>query len=236
MVRLYVNQRFNEHDLIKLPEAEWHYYKNVRRGKGSVCLFNRFGEVATGVLRGSSFHIECVHIHSAPLHAIDLAVALPDAKVIPDLIRSLSELGIRSLFFFKASRSQAALSRLKDFGRFERIALEACRQCGRRIPLEIKTADWKKLAKENQYTDKWFLDEVEIENETKRTAELSSLLIIIGCEGGWTTEERDEARKNGFRFIHLETPILRVNTAAIAASTLAIDRMGLNRHASRKEY
>jgi len=50
---------------------------------------------------------------------------------------------------------------------------------------------------------------------------VSSLSIFIGPEGGWSEEEEESARVQGFSFFTLGTHALRVETAAISALAVA---------------
>ncbi len=56
-------------------------------------------------------------------------------------------------------------------------------------------------------------------NNTKDT------LIFIGPEGGWSPHEVDEARSAGCQLVKLGNTVLRAETAAIAASFLAVNHL-----------
>jgi 16S rRNA U1498 N3-methylase RsmE len=48
----------------------------------------------------------------------------------------------------------------------------------------------------------------------------SSLMALVGSEGGWTDEELDAARQAGWAIVTLGGRTLRAETAAIAVTTL----------------
>lgn len=54
----------------------------------------------------------------------------------------------------------------------------------------------------------------------------SSLLILIGPEGGWSKEEREIAERRGIEPMTLGQQILRAETAAIATIGILQSRLG----------
>lgn len=204
-----------------LPEVELRYLKSVRRGQGEIEIFNRQAQTASGVMKGSKFRIEKVNQLSFRGYPITLAVGLPENAIIPSVIRSLSELGIEKLIFFSSARSQKGRERLKaNESRWERITIESARQCGRGIPLEVGMGDWREL---KDFKHRWFCDENKGSDLSHTRLSLAEkILIVVGSEGGWTEEERQDARDRDFKFIHFETPILRVETAVICAGFLGV--------------
>jgi len=52
------------------------------------------------------------------------------------------------------------------------------------------------------------------------------LTALVGSEGGWTSEEIDQARDAGWKIVTLGGRILRAETAAIAVSALLQHRFG----------
>ena len=58
-------------------------------------------------------------------------------------------------------------------------------------------------------------------------AQNASLALAIGPERGWASEEREQLRANGWQLAHLGPRVLRVETASVAAVSLAAARRGL---------
>jgi 16S rRNA (uracil1498-N3)-methyltransferase len=114
--------------------------------------------------------------------------------------------------------------------RWQRIALEAAKQCGRgRIPkveepLPLQAA-LESLARHEQCLVPW---------EEERSAALSGLLrpdaldigLIIGPEGGLDPAEMDMLSTCGAVSVTLGPRILRTETAAVAALTMVLAAMG----------
>jgi len=249
-VRLYVDADFSVGESIPLPAEEIRYYEKVRRKRGPIVLFNRRGSEASGELHENHFRINKVSVNPLPLYDLVVAVAFPESAIIPAIIRGSSELGVTKLVFFHAARTQATrsrhLNRKKEnrpevLPRWTKIAIESARQCGRGVPLEISIeTDWNPARmKDREHC--WFFDEATPaesgESESSdvyepRFSKVSRGFAVIGCEGGWTDQERQRARDHKFEFVHFKTPILKVETAVTCASFFCVERMNsVVRHA-----
>jgi len=232
MIRLYVDRDFEVGAELKLPADELRYFKSVRRGQGEVRLFNRAGQEAVGVINGSIFSILDVKKIDVPTYNLSIGVGMPESSMIPQIIRSLSELGAAEVFFFLADRSQrfknqTALKALEI--RWGRIAIESARQCGRPRPLDVSMKDWRTEEFTSSFDGRFLMDESSVKEKQAPLAKMTKIqriLILVGCEGGWTQEERDTARQRGFASVHFHTPILRVETAAVCAGFYGMQLLG----------
>ena len=104
--------------------------------------------------------------------------------------------------------------------RLERIAMEACKQCGRAILPEIcAPVRFETLFDE---TSRYYMA---YEKETKALLRIvldkpqkgESVSLVIGSEGGFAEEEAALAREKGATLFSLGKRILRAETAAIVA-------------------
>lgn len=221
MIRLYDLREFHLGDVLELKPEEIHYYQKVRRGRGDIELFNQMGQRAHGVLKGSSFNIQKVFQTQQTRSSITVVVGMPEVKVITDLIRPLTELGIENLVLTEAQRSQRFSERKLPLDRWSKISLEACRQSGAARPLKVDHRDWTSAEFLSGFKSRYFMDEAPVEEAdlgAKSQLESGPLILLVGPEGGWTIEERDIARQNGFRSIHFPVPVLRVETAVLCAA------------------
>lgn len=227
-IRLYVDEIFRVGSHVKLPESELRYCRDVRRGQGEIELFNREGQIARGKIQQSFYAVEEVVQNQTPVYPMTFALALPEAAVIPSCIRSLSELGIERLFFFVGDRSQAGKKRLEISPRWEKIALESARQCGRGRPLELEAGKWQDTPYFLEAGQKFFFDEDDRSGSSivdLRKTEAGKCFALLGCEGGWSPAEREIARESGFQTVHFRTPILKVETAAACAGLYCVLKM-----------
>ncbi len=163
----------------------------------------------------------------------ELAVAqamLKDRKM-DGVIRALTELGITTWIPFVSARSVAQPDHRRLEGRqarWTRIAREAVKQCGRQRPPQILMArDLTEVVHSAESYDHkiMFWEEAGAlpsrpQGEADPTGQ-DRVLLIIGPEGGFTADEADTARRAGIQLFSLGPRILRAETAALAAVTLA---------------
>ena len=231
MIRLYIDAHFQPGACIPVPREELHYCRNVRGGRGEISLFNNHGQVACGRLEDVTFHIESVQDPPVPLYPVTIAVALPEATVARSIVAGLSELGMQGVVFFPGQRSQAAQRRLQDMSSLRRSAIEAARECGRGAPLSVRSGTWNEILSRGSGL---FLDEAGGKSWGQDLYGEGGLYILVGCEGGWTTEEREELLQHDFQPVHLPTPVLKVHTAVIAAAVLSLNQGHGSRDASEE--
>jgi 16S rRNA (uracil1498-N3)-methyltransferase len=223
VIRLYFDQVFEVGAELLLSKPEWHYYSKVRRGASAVEGFNRFAQCAQGRIENKYFIVESVSVVTTPQHPVTLAVGLPDNSVVSELIRSVSECGLEGLIFFGAQRSQSARKRLlHQTEKWEKLAIESARQCGRGKPLVISASESLQHLPWDQFSTRIFFDENDAGLDAHAASLKAPLLVLVGPEGGWTEEERHFMRAQKCQTLHLTTPVMRVETAAIAASIWSV--------------
>lgn len=164
---------------------------------------------------------------SAPpplLPAITLYQGLPKGEKIELIVQKCTELGIAAIVPFTAARSVKKVlpQRSADLvSRWQKIAEEAARQSGSRIPAVRLAAGLEDaIGKSSSPCLKLLLWEDERQVTLRETiASLpvqDQVEVIIGPEGGITLEEAAEARRQGFIPVSLGRNILRTETAGLA--------------------
>jgi 16S rRNA (uracil1498-N3)-methyltransferase len=171
--------------------------------------------------------------HSLPEQSessLDLTLAqgfLKDKKM-DLLVRHLTELGVTRLIPYFAHRSIPSPDpkRLKArYQRWEKIAHEAMKQCGRSRPIELTQATSfdETLAMARGHDLRLIFWEQVSGSPPLRMGDYqkpASLFVMIGPEGGFEPAEIEKARAEGFLTISMGPRILRAETAALAATTL----------------
>jgi 16S rRNA (uracil1498-N3)-methyltransferase len=163
---------------------------------------------------------------------ISLAQALVKSKKMEFIIQKSAELGITRFLPVMTSRSVVKIEEKveKKLLRWERIAREAVKQSGNPwVPCISAPIGLKDLIQQAQAAVKLFLSE----NRGKYLREIlirkgkapnedppSSVLILVGPEGGWSREEEKFILDNGFEAVSLGKNTLRTETAAICSLTL----------------
>ncbi len=144
------------------------------------------------------------------------------------MIEKATELGVSTIQPVEAVRTERGLAQAsaKRLARWERIALEASQQSRRdrlpRIEPAVRLAKCLDLAADIRL----LLDEspdappilpcLQKEERTFHT----HVALLLGPEGGWTSEEREEALLAGWQPCSLGSNVLRAETAAIAALSI----------------
>jgi len=167
----------------------------------------------------------------SPLH-LTLAVALLKGEKFDLVIQKATELGVTVIVPVVTKLADIRLRDdsdvVKRMTRWQRIALEAAKQCGRAVvpdiaaPVAFATFVLQTVAE--PHSDCLLFSERNGESltETKKllTPKTSRLTALVGSEGGWTDEEIMMAGDAGWRVITLGGRTLRAETAAIAAAVL----------------
>ena len=168
--------------------------------------------------------LESIKNSKESLIEINLFQSIPKGSKIDLIIQKTTELGVNSITPIKTKRGLVLESRKTE--RWSKIALEACKQCGRSkppvinnfvdfkdIPDLVSKKDLNLLFYENQKSG---LKKHLIENST----DYKKINLIIGPEGGFTDQEIDYSEKNGITIVGLGPRILRVETASITAVSI----------------
>lgn len=161
--------------------------------------------------------------------AATLAVALTKGDKLDYVVEKATELGVRTIAPFVSRYTVPKLNDRKAAQRAERwrkIALSAAKQCGRTcLPEVLPVCDYHQLIGERSAGDlKLFFWEREAEQTLKqvrdRQARVESVALVVGPEGGFTVEEAEMARAQGYTTVHLGPRVLRAETAALTVLSL----------------
>lgn len=211
-----------------LPEEARHAIRVLRLRTGdSVTLFDGSGAVADGIIeqasRGSvGVRVGQVQTEGFELrHHLTIAVAMAKAHRQGFLIEKCTELGVGAIWPILAGRSvtqpgEAAVEK------WSRRAIEAAKQSDRAwVPFIAPVSPFPQaVARAGEFDLSLFCDMdpsvqavVTVLGSAKSAARI---LAFVGPEGGWTEEEREQARMRKLTFVSLSPTILRAETAAVA--------------------
>jgi 16S rRNA (uracil1498-N3)-methyltransferase len=243
--RVFVPTEGVDGDRLVLAGAEAHYVRRVLR----MLPGDRFSAVLPGGVERIATVTDTSHgrVHASlgdkiqrgadPTSDVRLYPALVKAAKLELTIQKCTELGVSAVAPVVCRRSvarptEAQADRKRD--RWQRIALEAARQCGRttypsvRAPRDLPTTV-REVGEGGGLGLVLSPDAVEpaglgaLLSEPEAPAPIS---LLVGPEGGLSPEELDEARAAGFREISLGHRTLRAETAAIAACALVMYELG----------
>jgi 16S rRNA (uracil1498-N3)-methyltransferase len=238
MRRFYIDPATAAKPLATIEGAEAHHIKNVLRlmPGDPLLLFdgtNYEYEAVISSLSADKVEVEIrrkFRINAGSGARIVVAQAFLKEKKMDDLVRKLSEIGISGWVPFFSQRSIARPDKNRLVGRvqrWKRIATEARKQCRRNTILDISDAiSFEKLL---ELSEPYDLKIVCWENEANllnrdigapKGTPLKSIMVLLGPEGGFTGQEIETARQNGFVTAGLGPRILRAETATLVASAL----------------
>lgn len=156
---------------------------------------------------------------------------LPKADKLELVVQKLTELGAARLVPVKMERCVVKLNdkdAQKKQERLQKIAREAAKQCKRGGCLEVAAPQtWKQLRDQMAAHDLLLVPWEDTQGFGMKTAreafpEARDIGIVIGPEGGMSENEVRALEELGAKQITLGPRILRTETAAIAAATMAM--------------
>ena len=205
-----------EGDEVYLSDGEGaEYLVTLTRIRDEECICSIIEE------RGSS---------AEPKMNITLYMAYPKGDKLETVIQKAVELGATRIVPFESSRCikrPKADKVAKQTERLSRIAEEAAKQCGRAIIPEVAfPLEYREMLTDATLSELSLIC-YEREShlsfkETLKSTKPKSISVIVGCEGGFSPEEIEEALEAGCRSVSLGNRILRCETAPSAALSMIL--------------
>ena len=210
-----------------------HHLKDVLRlkPKEKAAVFDRLGNeyiVLVDEIEARSVKLE-VKEKKLPDNSgikITVACAIPKNVKMDDIVDKLTQLGAECIIPLETQRvivklnKQKKLERLK---RWEKISLSALKQSQRSKFVNIHpVVEFKDVVLAAKGFDLKLIPTLEGQRKTLKeifndpSKNIENVLILIGPEGDFTSEEVALAKEAGFLPISLGKGVLRVDTAAIA--------------------
>ena len=226
-------------DTIEITGSDAHHLMHVMRAKAGqeVTVVDDAGCVAR--MEMTAFREDAVTLNlkerlaadtESPLKLV-LAQCLLKADKMDYVVQKAVELGVTEIIPVKSHNCVVRYDAKKAAARqqrWQKIAEEAAKQCGRTALTAVTPiTDLSDLLKDNsraEDTEIIFCYENEDENTVKsclRAAQGKRLILLVGPEGGFTLGEAQTVQEAGGRAVTLGPRILRAETAAVAAVTVA---------------
>ena len=209
---------------VELMDEEAHHLTHVLRlVKGdTVALFDGKGHaVRATVGRIDSDIVELEVGDSLPTNesklALTLALAVPKGDTMSLIVQKLTELGVATIQPLLSDHSEMPGDAVtKRISRWQRVALEAAKQCGRsRLPVIETPKPFAALARPGASV--LTPGAPPLASSEKLSA---NPVVLVGPEGGWSRPELDLAKERSLTVFGLGPRTMRTETAAIAAATL----------------
>ncbi len=209
-----------------LDDSEVHHLK-VRRAREDegVEVLDGAGLSGTGVLvrDGTKWLVDIISAERKPTQPeLTLAVAAGDRERFTWMAEKAVELGVTRLVPLETARTAGVASRVKQshLEKLRRVVLEATKQCG---------AVWAPGVEEPLRLDeflagrivgtRWLADEAG--GVPPADLNHTPLTILVGPEGGFSSQERAAIISAGYQPVALGPNTLRFETAALAGAAIA---------------
>ncbi|WP_239237372.1 16S rRNA (uracil(1498)-N(3))-methyltransferase [Candidatus Nitrotoga sp. BS] len=214
----------------ELPQAAAHHASRVLRLRvtDEVRVFDGIGNELHGricEIVGKSVVLEklevCTVNRETPLNIV-LAQALCSSEKMDWVIQKATELGATEIQPVQTQRSMTKLAGERAEKRTQHwhgITIAACEQCGRNVlpkvnaPLEFRS--WI-AAMGDAPGSKFILLPEALTTLHEQPTPQDKAILLIGPEGGFSTDEMELAQQAGFVSVRLGARLLRTETAAVA--------------------
>ncbi len=242
MRRIFLKDELSENITITGPDA--HHLMHVMRAREGQELLVVDGCSHLGRVVLTGFTPDCVQArllerlqdHTESPASIELIQCLPKGDKLELIIQKATELGIIRIQPLLSTNCVVRYDARKAENRrirWQRIAEEASKQCGRRIQPAVQELkllkEWiQEIQLENDYPLLFCYENEEQQalRDCLRSSPVQHLRLLIGPEGGFTLEEADLLLSHGAKSVTLGPRILRAETAAIAAMSIAQYELG----------
>jgi 16S rRNA (uracil1498-N3)-methyltransferase len=225
-----------------------HCAQVMRKEAGQeVVVFNGTGSWARAEITSSGkdrVELRAVEQGESPAPAVGITLfqSIPKGSNMDLIIEKSVELGVNALVPVFSDRTVVRLDgkdAAKKQEKWQRLAVEACKQCGRNwlpqvsVPVSFDAA-WRQLPAHDlrliaaiQEDSRSFKDTLGTVRAQKEKEKIRSVLMAIGPEGDFTPEEYAAARgTHGCQPVSLGSIILRVETAAMYCLSVLRHELG----------
>lgn len=220
-----------DENIMEIKGKEVKHIQVLRYDVSDIIIVN---EYVCKIVKMHSNYIELQIISNAkkqgePLINLSLFVALLKGDKMDLVIQKAVELGVKNIVPFISKNTIVRLdekSKVKKKSKYQIIANEACKQCGRTDLVRVEDI----ITSNNELLDRLSEYDVNIfayENENKKSSlhetmeyvnkrKYRNISTIIGPEGGFLIDEAKDIKSlENTKCISLGTRILRAETAAI---------------------
>jgi len=225
----------DDEEQILISGLEAHHVRNVLRmqagdraelfdGKGAIIA----GEISLVSAQEVIFQVLSRQDESDSGVPLTLAQAVLKGKKMDLVIQKVTELGVHTFVPVITRYCENPRRAGQQLERWQRIMLEACKQCRRPIPMQIcpPTKLQELSFSERGHKIMPWEKEAGASFSSLELGDGQPVLVLVGPEGGFHPSEVAYAEEVGFRTISLGPRILRAETAALAAVVLVQQMVG----------
>jgi 16S rRNA (uracil1498-N3)-methyltransferase len=169
--------------------------------------------------------IESRRSEAEPRTRVTLAPGLIKGPRMDLLIEKATELGAHEFWPILCERGVRKINRAKD--RWQNVALSAIKQSGRAYLPQVKDPmSFEEVLSERTKFELGLAASPSVERRLDRIETAESVLVLLGPEGGFTSEELEAATDADFIPFSMGRRVLRAETASWVALTLILNQRG----------
>ena len=213
---------------IELPQRAARHCSVLRLHRGeSIIVFNGDGGEFVAELTRASGNIARVRLVSkratereSPL-AIELAQCVSSGNRMDLTLQKSTELGVSRIVPLASDRSIVKLTGQRADRRvahWRNVVIAACEQCGRnRVPEVTAISNFHEFLATTAGPRLRLLLTPDATQELKALTPAATVTLLVGPEGGLSSDERRSAEGSGFIPVRFGPRVLRTETAPLAA-------------------
>lgn len=229
--RIYTDQALSLDQTIELDEnASRHIAKVLRMEVGRpLVLFNGLGGqysaslIEVGKKRVSARLDEFVDADKQSPLSIHLGIGLSKGDRFEWVLQKAAELGVSQITPLFTERSEVKLNgpRLeKKMASWQQVLISACEQCQLNIVPQLLPPLRLNPWLETREDQKRFVLHHRTEEQLDATQQVDSAALLIGPEGGLSSDEINLAEQQSFQALRLGPRVFRTETAPLAAISI----------------
>jgi 16S rRNA (uracil1498-N3)-methyltransferase len=229
---------------LQLPDDEAHHLSKVLRlHEGDrVLVFDGAGLQRHAQVAQVSRSIVTVHLGRIDAAAPELSVHVTLAQAMlkgdsmDQVIRDATTIGVHEIVPLMTARTEARLPADRAAARVDRwrrVAVSAAKQCGRAVVPAVREPRPLARALEDAVSGTRVmlvepLPDLRLTtlDELKSMQRSARVTIVVGPEGGWTSDELGIAARSGAALMSLGGRTLRAETVAIAGLPVTLHALG----------
>lgn len=233
MPRYFVDSIPEDGHVILSGEDAHHIGFSLRMAAGekiSVCDLSRERSYEAAIVSISKDTVSCRIVRELETNGempcrVTLYQALPKADKMEQIIQKSVECGVWRIRPFESARSVVRLKNVdfeKKASRWQKISLEAAKQCGRSLIPDVLEPLKFEAAIQDMSSQAYDLilccyegNSVEnAKNVLNETNNANNIAVVIGSEGGFDPAEIEKIRSAGARIVNIGPRIFRTETAS----------------------
>lgn len=233
-------ENINDSKVIITGDDIKHISKVLRKSIGDILIVSDgYGmeyEVKISQLDKEKLYADILQKTQAKIQTLEVTLyqALPKLDKMDTIIQKCTELGITKIVPYISEFTVITIDEKKSDKKTERwrkIALEACKQCGRSvIPDVTPIHSFEDMLSEQQHYDigifAYEKENSSVKKLLKENSESKRISIIIGPEGGFSKEEARKIVEYGAKSVGLGPRILRTETAGMVVLCIIMYELG----------